>query len=114
MSFFNQSAADASKALCELARPVSRIARNARFVEMITQKGATKYETAWIRTETLIPLLMGEHLVDTMEIIRILSGRSAEEMENRTVAELVQDIETYIDKDFFDFFLLCAAMAMRL
>lgn len=103
MKLSQMNTEELADALCRLAGPFCRIARDERVIAAMakTKKRGRHWETA----EKLIPLLLQDHREDAAEILGILTGREKEKILLQSALETIQDIRECADKELTDFFL---------
>lgn len=103
MKLSQMNTEELADALCRLAGPFCRIARDERVIAAMTE--TEKRERLWETAEKLAPLLLREHREDAAEILGVLTGKEKEEILRQNALETLQDIRECADKELTDFFL---------
>lgn len=58
---------------------------------------------------SLITQILGSHFDDMVEIISLMTGKSADVVRKQCVSETINDIKSFVDEDFVSFFKLSVA-----
>ncbi len=105
MKLSQMNTEELADALCSLAGPFCRIARDERVIAAMAEtekRGTTRlFGTA----EKLTPLLLQEHREDAAEILGVLTGKEKEEILRQSALETLRDIRECGDGELTDFFL---------
>lgn len=105
-------------ALCALTQPMARIAKDEEIdkaMRSIAGKSEqmhsmTAFEKGATLMEELVPLMLGKHYDDAVEIISALTGKTAKEIDEQNGMQTVNDLLGSLDGKFFDFFRSSAVM----
>lgn len=107
MKLSQMNTEELANALCRLAGPFCRIARDERVVAAMaeTEKRGTARERLFGTAEKLFPLLLQEHREDAAEILGVLTGKEKEKILRQSALETLRDIRECADGELTDFFL---------
>lgn len=99
-----------SKALCEIAPAVGRIAQDDEVAEALKKVQENKQNNVIVARlfgcafSQIIPLLFEKHRKDTFAVLSILTGKSIEEIETENAFQLIKDIRSLLSSELICFF----------
>lgn len=107
-----------ASALCMIAEPMSRIAKDEEINGVLTEfsermRSGEKMNVAQKSGELLavVPLLLDKHYGDMITIISAMTGKTRAEVEAQRGFEMIDEMMKSIDAEFLRFFKSSAAMA---
>ena len=99
-----------AQALCAMADPLSRITQSKELNEALSAYSTNHREDQTVLQkfsgliEKTVPALLCTHYDDMVKVIAVMTGKSAEEINNQNGAQTIIEVKTFFDKDFSDFF----------
>ena len=106
-------------ALCQLTRPMSRIATDDSLGRVFAnvQHAMERNEHVSVMEKTgmlleAVPVLLQTHYDDVIQIVSIMTGKMAAEVEAQNGMEMIDEMRKCIDSQFMGFFRSSAAMGL--